>query len=188
MVSIIIPVYNARSYLSQTAGDLLRQSFREIEVIFVDDGSTDGTGRILDRIAGKDKRVRVLHKKNEGIACARNAGMEAASGEYLMFMDDDDRMTRSHVQEYVSAIEKTDADIVIGGYRKLAPDGGILFTRRLVRSWKPGEAVFQKPPIRWKGTRVDSTERAGSIFCRQKDTQDFSQHERTSHYRKTIRA
>ena len=148
MVSIIIPVYNARRYLRQTAGDLLRQSFREIEVIFVDDGSTDGTGRILDRLAEKDERVRVLHTINGGTACARNTGLRAASGEYLMFMDDDDRITRSHVQEYVSAIDESDADIVMGGYRRLAPDGSVLFTRRLVRSRGQDEAVYQEPSWR----------------------------------------
>ena len=132
-VSIIIPVYNAQQYLRRTAGDLLRQTYREIEVIFVDDGSTDGSGIILDRIARKDERVRVLHQRNGGTACARNAGMAAASGDYLMFMDDDDRIPEGHVKEYADAIEKTGADIVIGGYRRISPDGRILFTRTLVR-------------------------------------------------------
>lgn len=133
LVSIIVPIYNARKYLRRTAGDLLRQTYREIEVIFVDDGSTDGSGKTLDRIARKDERVRVLHQRNGGTACARNAGMAAASGDYLMFMDDDDRIPEGHVKEYADAIEKTGADIVIGGYRRISPDGRILFTRTLVR-------------------------------------------------------
>ena len=141
MVSIIIPVYNARRYLRQTASDLLRQTYSDIEVIFVDDGSTDGSGKWLDRLAEKDVRVRVLHQENGGTARARNAGMAAASGRYLMFMDDDDRIPRRYVAEYVSAIEKIGADVVIGGYRRTTPDGKVLFSRRLIRSWKRSGSV-----------------------------------------------
>ena len=162
-VSIIIPVYNARGYLSRTAGDLLHQSFRGIEVIFVDDGSTDGTGQILDRIAAKDKRVRVLHKENGGTARARNAGMKAASGEYLMFMDDDDRITRSHVQEYASAIKETGADIVIGGYQRVTPDGKVLFTRRLMRGRRQVRSERWGSPSGREGIHDDSAVSPGRI-------------------------
>lgn len=143
VVSIIIPVYNAHKYLRDTAGDVLQQSIRDIEVIFVDDGSTDGSGRWLDHLAKKDERVRVLHQENGGTARARNAGMAVSSGEYLMFMDDDDRMSRNHVQEYVSAIEETGADVVIGGYRRITPEGRVLFSRRPVRSVGNKRAVKQ---------------------------------------------
>ena len=132
MVSIIVPIYNARRYLRQTAGDLLRQTYRDIEVIFVDDGSTDGSGELLERLALRDERVRVIHQENGGTARARNAGIAAASGRYLMFMDDDDRIPRGYVQEYVDAIEQTGSDIVIGGYRRVTPEGKVMFSRRLV--------------------------------------------------------
>ena len=133
-VSIIIPVYNAQRYLRRTAGDLLGQSFDDLEIIFVDDGSTDNSGRMLDEIAKRDHRVRVLHRKNGGTASARNAGMEAASGTYLMFMDDDDRIPKTCVEEFLSAIRGSDTDIVIGGYRRITPLGRVVFTRRLIRS------------------------------------------------------
>lgn len=133
-VSIIVPVFNARKYLARTARDLLRQTYHRIEVIFVDDGSTDGSGRMLDRLAGYDERVCVLHQKNGGTACARNAGLAAASGAYIMFMDDDDRVPKGYVQEYVTEIERTGADLVIGGYRRISPEGKTLFTRRLAKS------------------------------------------------------
>lgn len=136
-VSIIIPIYNARRFIRQTAGDILRQTFRDIEVIFVDDGSDDGSGRILDRLAMKDERIRVIHQENGGTARARNAGIRSASGKYLMFMDDDDRIPRGYIEEYVSAIEGTDADIVMGGYRRITPKGRVLYTRRLVKKDRP---------------------------------------------------
>ncbi len=131
-VSMIVPIYNARKFIRNTAGDILRQSFRDFEVIFVDDGSDDGSGKLLDRLAMKDERVRVIHQKNGGTARARNAGIAAASGEYLMFMDDDDRIPKGYIEEYVSAIEGTDADIVMGGYQRVTPKGRVLYTRRLV--------------------------------------------------------
>ena len=140
-VSIIIPVYNARRYLRNTAGDLLRQSYSDLEVIFVDDGSTDGSAGWLDRLADQDERVCVLHQENGGTARARNTGMAAASGKYLMFMDDDDRIPKGYVQEYVSAIEKSGADVVIGGYQRVTPEGQVLFSRRLIRSWRPSVKV-----------------------------------------------
>ncbi len=132
-VSIIIPIYNARKFIRCTAGDILRQTYRDFEVIFVDDGSVDGTGRILDRLALKDERVRVIHQENGGTARARNAGIAASSGQELMVMDDDDRIPKGYVQEYVSAIGKTDADIIMGGYQRVTPEGRVLFTRRLVK-------------------------------------------------------
>ncbi len=136
-VSIIVPIYNARKFIRRTAGDILRQTFRDIEVIFVDDGSDDGSGKILDRLAIRDERVRVIHQENAGTAGARNAGITASSGKYLMFMDDDDRIPRGYVEEYVNAIEGTDADIVMGGYRRVTPGGRVLYTRRLVTKDRP---------------------------------------------------
>ena len=147
-VSIIIPVYNARRYLRRTAGDLLRQSFFDMEVIFVDDGSTDGSGDLLDELAKKDRRIRVIHQKNGGTACARNKGIASAAGTYLMFMDDDDRIPRTYVEEFVSAMEGTDADLVIGGYRRITPDGRVLFTRRLIRSRSHSSRVLPDDPKR----------------------------------------
>lgn len=131
-VSIIVPIYNAEKYIRYTAGDILRQSFRDIEVIFVDDGSDDNSGNILDRFAKKDNRVRVIHQKNGGTARARNIGMAAASGTYLMFMDDDDRIPKGYVQEYISVIEDIGADIIMGGYQRVTPQGRVIYTRRLV--------------------------------------------------------
>lgn len=137
-VSIIVPVYNARKYLRKTVRDLLGQTYRDLEMIFVDDGSEDGSGRVLDRLAERDERVCVLHQAHGGIASARNAGIAAASGEYLMFVDDDDRIPKGYVQEYVSCMEKTRADIVMGGYRRISPEGRTIFRRRLVRHSRIG--------------------------------------------------
>ena len=85
-ISVIIPAYNAEQFLEKTLDSVLAQTFRELEIIVVNDASTDGTAAIIDRYATQDPRIRVLHKaKNEGVSWARNHALELATGEYLMF-------------------------------------------------------------------------------------------------------
>ena len=136
-VSLIVPVYNARKYLPQLAAQLCAQTYRNLEILLVDDGSTDGSGAFLDKLERKDPRIHVIRQENRGTAEARNTGMASASGEYLMFLDDDDRVPKTYVQEYAAAIERMPADIVIGGYRRVAEDGRVLFTRRMTRKDMP---------------------------------------------------
>ena len=90
MISVIIPVYNVESYLSQCLDSVLGNSYKDLEVICVDDGSTDGSGRIIDQYAHADARVRAYHKANGGVASARNMGLEKARGEWICFIDSDD--------------------------------------------------------------------------------------------------
>ena len=88
--SIIIPVYNSEKYLKACVNSVLQQSYKDIEVILVDDGSKDRSPQICDTYAGQDKRIRTIHKKNGGTADARNAGLEVATGDYITFIDNDD--------------------------------------------------------------------------------------------------
>ena len=90
MISIIVPVYNVEQYLSQCIDSILSQSFSDFELILVDDGSPDSSGSICDMYAKKDSRVRVLHKKNQGVGAARNDGIAMAAGQWIMFVDSDD--------------------------------------------------------------------------------------------------
>lgn len=89
-VSIIMPVYNSEKYLSKAVESVLAQDFQDFELIMVDDGSPDNSGAVCDSYAEKDARVKVIHKKNGGICSARNAGIDAARGEYIGFCDNDD--------------------------------------------------------------------------------------------------
>ena len=90
LISIVIPVYNVEQYLGECVDSVIAQTYREWEIILIDDGSTDSSGSICDGYAKKDDRVRVVHQTNGGVSSARNAGIEAANGEYLMFVDSDD--------------------------------------------------------------------------------------------------
>lgn len=111
-LSVIIPVYNTESLLKTCIDSVLNQSFRDLEVILVDDGSTDGSGVICDTYIELDKRVRVVHKKNGGASDSRNAGMRLAKGEYIHFIDSDDSLLYNDVYEKLFAAHLSSADII----------------------------------------------------------------------------
>lgn len=100
LVSIIVPVYNVEKYVKECVMSIIGQTYDNIEIILVDDGSTDGSGRLCDDLAGVDSRITVIHQSNGGLSSARNAGIIASSGEYLCFIDSDDVIKK----EYVSAL------------------------------------------------------------------------------------
>lgn len=127
-VSIIIPIYNVEKYLEKCVQSVLSQSYENIEVILVDDGSTDCSGQICDRLEKEDNRIRVIHKKNGGLASARNAGYQAASGEYIMYADSDDSLKSHIIETCVKSIYREKADVVIFGYNKVSENGKILET------------------------------------------------------------
>lgn len=110
-VSVIIPVYNMTAYLDRCMQSVLSQTYRFLDIILIDDGSTDGSGALCDEYAKKDARVRVVHKQNGGQSSARNAGLESAKGEYITFVDSDDFIHPQMIDLLVYGLEKTNADI-----------------------------------------------------------------------------
>lgn len=112
LVSIVVPVYKVAPLLDRCVSSLISQTYGNIEVFLVDDGSPDESPAKCDAWAGRDQRVNVIHKKNEGVSVARNAGLDAARGEYVWFVDGDDYVAANAVQELVKRAELTDADIV----------------------------------------------------------------------------
>lgn len=131
-VSVIVPVYNAEVYLSECIQSILQQNYRDTELILVDDGSTDTSPRLCDEFAEKDSRIRVIHKKNGGAADARNAGILAAQGEYLCFVDSDDFLLDDAVfSKLIEILAKTNAQMVQYGQLKYYPKENRLMTRPL---------------------------------------------------------
>ena len=114
-VSVIVPVFNVEQYLPRCLNCILGQTLKDIEIICVDDGSTDGSGAILDDYAKRDKRIRVVHQANAGAGAARNVGLAMAAGEYLFFFDPDDTCDVRMLEGMYKRAKKTDADIVIAG-------------------------------------------------------------------------
>lgn len=115
-VSIIVPVYNAEKYISKCIESIIKQTMKNIEIICIDDGSTDSSGKILDSFADKDSRVRVIHKKNEGLVAARKTGISHANGKYVSFADADDYMDEDMYDQLYSIAEKHRVDLVSSGY------------------------------------------------------------------------
>lgn len=116
MVSIIVPVYNVEKYLSHCIDSILIQTYKNIEIILVDDGSTDRSGYICDDYKRKEDRIVVIHKKNGGLSSARNAGLEIAHGEYISFVDSDDWIAPEFIETHIQNIKKSNADISICRY------------------------------------------------------------------------
>lgn len=111
-VSIIIPAYNVEKYLRRCLDSVVNQTYKNIDIILVDDGSSDGTGRVCDEYAQKDARIRVIHQKNQGQAAARNNAMKIAEGEYIAYVDSDDYVTPDYIEYMVKLQKKYKTDVV----------------------------------------------------------------------------
>lgn len=122
-ISIIIPAYNVEKYIHQSVDSVLRQTYKNLEIIIVDDGSKDSTGKIADEYSKMDNRIKVIHQPNQGLPTARNVGMEIATGKYLMFLDSDDFFEDNSCELLYNEIKKHDADYVIGNYIHTTFDG-----------------------------------------------------------------
>lgn len=113
MVSVVVPVYNVAAYLTECMNSILEQTYRNLDIILVDDGSTDDSGKLCDAFAEREARVRVVHKKNGGLSDARNTGLEMALGEFVIFVDSDDEIDVHMIESMLKTLQETDSDVVI---------------------------------------------------------------------------
>ncbi|MCD8362070.1 MAG: glycosyltransferase [Lachnospiraceae bacterium] len=120
LVSIIVPVYNTQKYLARCLDSLLAQDYENLELILIDDGSTDGSETLLDEYQEKDARVRVIHQENAGVSLSRNRAIEAARGEYIRFVDSDDWLPENATSLLVSAAEEAGCDMVIADFYRVS--------------------------------------------------------------------
>ena len=116
LITVVVPVYNVESYLKKCVTSICNQTYAALEIILVDDGSTDSSGKICDNLAMADPRTKVLHKKNGGLSEARNYGIAAARGEYIAFIDSDDYIEVSMLETLFSNLDKYNADISVCAY------------------------------------------------------------------------
>ena len=131
LVSVVVPAYQVEDYLDECLRSILTQSHTALEVIVVDDGSTDGTGGLADRIAAGDPRVRVVHQANAGLGAARNAGTGVATGTYLTFADSDDLVCAGAYEKLVGSLERTGSDLAVGAVERF--DGERSFMTPLMK-------------------------------------------------------
>ena len=172
LVSVIIPVFNVEKYLSNCVNSVLNQSYANLEVILVDDGSTDNSGSLCDEFQRRDDRVKVYHKPNEGLGYTRNFGIDHASGKYIMLLDSDDYIELEMIQRmYDRAIENS-ADLVVEGYVKVSESGDILFKDTYSEALLTGDAVKNEFLPRMIGSlpgKKDSifTTANAKLYCRE---------------------
>lgn len=112
LISVIVPIYNVENYLRQCIDSIISQSYENLEIILVDDGSKDNCGKICDEYAAKDSRIIVIHKENGGLSSARNAGIDICKGEFISFIDSDDFVSKYFIELLYEGVEKYSADIV----------------------------------------------------------------------------
>lgn len=115
-ISVIVPVYNVEKYLSQCLDSIIHQTYKNLEIILVDDGSTDSSGLICDNYSQKDKRIKIIHKCQGGLSDARNAGLKIATGEYISFIDSDDFIDKNMYSILINNTQKYNSDIVWFNY------------------------------------------------------------------------
>ena len=131
-ISVIVPVYNVEKYLKRCVGSILAQSFKDFELILVDDGSTDNSGVICDELAKIDNRISVQHHPNQGVSAARNRGIEAAKGEWIAFIDSDDYVLPDYLQNLYQGTLKSDGDFVMTGIKHVFENDS---DKEILREW-----------------------------------------------------
>lgn len=158
-VSIVIPVYNVEGYLQSCVDSILSQSYRNFELILVNDGSKDSSPAICDEYAKTDSRVVVIHKENEGPSRTRNRGIEEAKGDYLMFVDSDDILVEGTLEKMINAMDQSNADLCICGYERFRGDWSLpssLTTEplQIYKDRKELAAVYNQPKTNMFGVSI----------------------------------
>lgn len=123
VLSVIIPVYNVEQYLAEALLSITEQSFRDMEIICINDGSTDGSAKILESFSQKDERIRVISQENHGLSSARNRGIDAATGKYIYFFDSDDLLEHTAFKELIARMEQDDLELLFFDVIPFAEEG-----------------------------------------------------------------
>lgn len=148
LISVIIPIYNVEPYLRRCLNSVLNQTYSNLEIILVDDGSPDNCPSICDEYANNDTRIVVIHKKNGGLSDARNAGLDICKGDYITFVDSDDWITPHYVETLLDSAIRTSSDISIGEIKKTYEASCVLnnqkTTTRILNSREAVERLFSK--------------------------------------------
>lgn len=126
LVTVVVPIYNVEKYLNECIESIVGQTYKNLEILLIDDGSTDSCPRICDEWAEKDARIRVIHKQNQGLGMARNTGIDNASGRYICFYDSDDYVDRRVIEKAYEKAEEYSAEIVLYGLKDFTDDGSII--------------------------------------------------------------
>ena len=127
LVTVIVPIYKVEAYLHPCVDSILGQTYSNLQIILIDDGSPDRCGVICDEYAQRDTRVIVIHQKNAGLSAARNAGLQIAQGDYLCFVDSDDLLPKNSIETLLSLAQAHNANMVIAGFERFRDSDGEIF-------------------------------------------------------------
>ena len=156
-ISVIVPVYKVEPYLDQCVESIVRQTWEDLEILLIDDGSPDRCPEMCDAWAARDHRIRVIHQKNGGLSTARNTGLDAAKGDYIAFVDSDDFVEREYIEYLYRALQETGADLAECGYdRKEEAPNGTEAERTMARP------ILQTPE---EALTILSTHPGGRVNC-----------------------
>lgn len=144
LISIIVPVYKVEKYIHQCVDSIINQTYKNIEIILVDDGSPDNCGKICDEYAEKDSRIKVIHKENGGLSDARNCGIDAASGDWLMFVDSDDWLHNHTVEKLYDAVNKYGVSVSVCNYEETSEENPCVDTAISAELWAPKDIYINK--------------------------------------------
>ena len=148
LISVIVPVYNAERYLADCLESLIRQTHRELEILVIDDGSTDGSAALCERFAGQDGRIRLLRKENSGVSSARNLGLDEAQGEYVAFVDADDWILPEMLETQLIQLTREGGDMILGGYLAVGEKERESYRKTCLDETRDGEQK-NRPAGRW---------------------------------------
>lgn len=130
LISIIVPIYNTAKYLPACLDSIINQTYQNLEIILVNDGSTDDSPKIINTYAKKDSRIKVIAQKNAGLSAARNSGIKKSTGAYITFIDSDDTIEPNMLQDMIIAIRNHGADIAVSSFKEIYPSGKIQYFNR----------------------------------------------------------
>ena len=156
LVTVIVPVYNVEKYIKECIDSVIKQTYTNIEIVLVDDGSKDESGKICDDYAAKDSRIKVIHKQNEGLGFARNSGLEISTGKYVTFIDSDDVAECDLIEQLMKEVIDKDVDTCIGGFKRITEDGKAVFQESYTRDFFSGDDVYNKLFARMLGSAPDA--------------------------------
>lgn len=152
LITIIVPVYNVEKYLKECIDSLINQTYQNLEIILIDDGSKDKSGKICDKYTDLDNRIKVIHKQNEGLGYARNTGLKYAKGKYVTFIDSDDKADEDLIEKLQKGIHDTNSDTCIGGFKRITEHGIITYKEKYEEAIFDGSDVYNELFARMLGS------------------------------------
>ena len=144
LISVIVPVYNAKKYLDRCIQSIINQKYKELEIILVDDGSKDNSLEICKSYADKDNRIQVIHKENAGVSAARNTGIEAASGDFIAFVDSDDYIDENMYFNMMQKASEYNCDLVMCDCYKVRGNNKCIFTHDIISGFYDKEQLYKE--------------------------------------------